>query len=114
MSIPDTPTPGAGQLPVTDLSFAEASRELDDIVEFFEQRDVDVDQLVGRLERATASVDELDRRICQTRGQVEELVPRLAGVGQGRASEPGDGGLSSARPASEPGEGGPGGDQLAF
>lgn len=64
-------------VPVAELSYTEASRELDAIVEFFEQREVDVDQLVARLERATAIVDELDRRLRQTRMQVEELVPRL-------------------------------------
>jgi len=69
-----------GRPPVGDLSYTEASRELDDIVRFFEQRDVDVDQLVGRLERATAIVDELDRRLRRTRAQVEELVPRLAAI----------------------------------
>ena len=63
--------------PVADLSYTEASRELDEIVAFFEQRDVDVDQLVARLERATAIVDELDRRLRRTRAQVEELVPQL-------------------------------------
>lgn len=65
---------------VSELTYTEASRELDSIVEFFEQRDVDVDQLVARLERATAIVDELDRRIRRTRAQVEELVPRLEAV----------------------------------
>jgi exonuclease VII small subunit len=63
--------------PVADLSYADASRELDGIVEFFEHRDVDVDQLVARLKRATALVDELDRRVRRTRSQVEQLVPRL-------------------------------------
>ncbi len=63
--------------PVGDLSYTEASRELDEIVAFFEQREVDVDLLVARLERATAIVDELDRRLRRTRAQVEELVPRL-------------------------------------
>jgi exodeoxyribonuclease VII small subunit len=62
---------------VGDLSYTDASRELDAIVEFFEQREVDVDVLVSRLERATALIDELDRRLRQTRAQVEELVPRL-------------------------------------
>jgi exonuclease VII small subunit len=71
---------GNGRPAVRDLSYTDASRELDDIVRFFEQRDVDVDQLVGRLERATAIVDELDRRLRRTRTQVEELVPRLAAV----------------------------------
>ena len=64
-------------VPVEQLSYTEASRELDTIVDFFEQRDVDVDVLVARLERATALIDELDRRLRQTRTQVEELVPRL-------------------------------------
>jgi len=59
------------------LTYTEASRELDEIVAFFEQGDLDVDQLVGRLERATAIVDELDRRLRRTKAQVEDLVPRL-------------------------------------
>ena len=67
-----------GGPPVAELSYTEASRELDEIVAFFEGREVDVDQLVARLERATAIVDELDRRLRRTRAQVEELVPRLA------------------------------------
>jgi exodeoxyribonuclease VII small subunit len=64
-------------VPVEQLSFTEASRELDAIVNFFEQREVDVDVLVGRLERATALIDELDQRLRRTQAQVEELVPRL-------------------------------------
>jgi exodeoxyribonuclease VII small subunit len=63
--------------PVNSLSYTDASRELDSIVGFFEQREVDVDVLVARLERATALIDELDRRLRNTRAQVEELVPRL-------------------------------------
>ncbi len=78
MAANDSPEPGGRA--VGELTYTEASRELDDIVRFFEQREVDVDQLVGRLERATAIVDELDRRLRRTRGQVEELVPRLAAV----------------------------------
>ena len=71
MTVPEEP------VPVEQLSYTEASRELDAIVNFFEQRDVDVDVLVGRLERATALIDELDRRLRRTQAQVEELVPRL-------------------------------------
>ena len=72
-------SPGAADepKPVDQLSYTEASRELDAIVDFFEQREVDVDVLVARLERATALIDELDRRLRETRAQVEELVPRL-------------------------------------
>ena len=63
--------------PVDVLSYTDASRELESIVEFFEQREVDVDVLVARLERATALIDELDRRLRHTKTQVEDLVPRL-------------------------------------
>jgi exodeoxyribonuclease VII small subunit len=66
-----------GSVPVGELTYAEASRELDEIVAVFEHGDLDLDRLVGRLERATAIVEELDRRLRRTRTQVEELVPRL-------------------------------------
>ncbi len=70
-----------GTVPVDQLSYTEASRELDSIVDFFEQREVDVDVLVARFERATELIDELDRRLRRTRAQVEELVPRLDALG---------------------------------
>ncbi len=73
--------------PVGELSYMDASRELDGIVEFFERSEVDVDQLVARLERATAIVDELDRRIRRTRAQVEELVPKLEAAARTAATE---------------------------
>ncbi|HSZ37417.1 MAG TPA: exodeoxyribonuclease VII small subunit [Acidimicrobiales bacterium] len=75
-------------VPVDQLSYTDASRELDAIVDFFEQREVDVDVLVTRLERATALIDELDKRLRQTRTQVEELVPRLESLAaeSGRSS----------------------------
>ena len=62
---------------VEEMTYTEASQELDAIVAFFEGREVDVDQLVGRLVRATALIEELDRRLRRTRLQVDELVPRL-------------------------------------
>lgn len=71
---------GQADRPVEDMSYTEASAELDEIVGFFEGRDVDVDQLVGRLVRATAIIEELDKRLRRTRVQVEQLVPRLAAV----------------------------------
>src|SRR6202044_4061355 len=78
-------------VPVEQLSFTEASRELDAIVNFFEQREVDVDVLVGRLERGTALIDELDQRLRRTQAQVEELVPRLdALAGNVAGSETGE------------------------
>ncbi len=75
--------------PVEDMSYTDASHELDTIVEFFEQREVDVDVLVSRLERATALIDELDKRLRHTRAQVEELVPRLDALA-GDVAEEGD------------------------
>jgi exodeoxyribonuclease VII small subunit len=88
-------------VPIGELSFTAASRELDSIVEFFEKSEVDVDQLVAKLERATAIVDELDRRIRRTRAQVEELVPKLEAVGR------------SAAAADAPGEDGSDGEAAA-
>ena len=85
-------TDGAAEVPVDQLSYTEASRELDGIVSFFEQREVDVDVLVARLERATALVDELDRRLRRTRAQVEELVPRLDALAAEAGAEGAPGG----------------------
>jgi exodeoxyribonuclease VII small subunit len=86
-----TGTEGASApIPVETLSYTEASRELDGIVAFFDQREVDVDVLVARLERATALIDELDKRLRQTRAQVEELVPRLETLAHDAATGGGD------------------------
>lgn len=79
-----------GSRAVEELSYTEASAELDGIVHFFEQRDVDVDQLVGRLVRATAIIEELDKRLRRTRVQVEQLVPRLEAVLAGEGAGPAD------------------------
>ena len=74
---------------VEEMTYTAASAELDEIVRFFEQREVDVDQLVARLVRATAIIEELDSRLRRTRVQVEELVPRLSAVlGDSRAAAP--------------------------
>ncbi len=87
-------------VPVERLGYAEASAELDEIVAFFESREVDVDRLVERLARAAAIVDELDRRLRRTRLQVEELVPRLAAMSRSHegagvdADDPSDGALA--------------------
>jgi exodeoxyribonuclease VII small subunit len=67
---------------VSELTYTEASVELDGIVEELESGVVDVDRLVEQLERATSIVDELDRRLRRTRMQVEELVPRLEAIGK--------------------------------
>ncbi len=79
MSVDDEETDAADRR-VEEMTYTEASQELDAIVAFFEGREVDVDQLVGRLVRATAIIEELDRRLRRTRMQVDELVPRLTSV----------------------------------
>jgi exonuclease VII small subunit len=84
------------EIPVSEMTYTDASRELDSIVEFFEHRDVDVDQLVAKLERATEIVDELDRRVRRTRAQVEQLVPRLQTAAA--PQEPSAGPLDDANP----------------
>jgi exodeoxyribonuclease VII small subunit len=82
--------PATEPVAVGALSYTDASRELDSIVQFFEQREVDVDVLVARLERATALIEELDRRLRHTKTQVEELVPRLDALA-GEVGKQGDG-----------------------
>ena len=112
-----TPESGDGSTPVSELSYTEASRELDAIVGFFEQREVDVDQLVVRLERATAIVDELDRRVRKTRAQVEELVPRLEAVNRdldGDADEEDELAVEMADGLPSPGEDDDGDEQALF
>lgn len=80
--------------PVEEMSYTDASAELDAIVGFFEGREVDVDQLVGRLVRATAIIEELDKRLRRTQMQVEQLVPRLSAV----LEEAGEAGPPPAEP----------------
>jgi exodeoxyribonuclease VII small subunit len=74
--------------PASELSYAEATRELEEIVQFFEAHEVDVDELVPRLERATELVEELDRRIRKTRASVDELLPRLDSALADDAADP--------------------------
>jgi exodeoxyribonuclease VII small subunit len=74
--------------PVGDLSYSEASAELDGIVALFERGEVDIDGLVEQLERATAIVEELDRRLERTKARVDELVPRLAAAARAGDDDP--------------------------
>ncbi|HUZ08949.1 MAG TPA: exodeoxyribonuclease VII small subunit [Acidimicrobiales bacterium] len=97
---------GETATPVADLSYTEASRELDEIVAFFEQREVDVDLLVARLERATTIVDELDRRLRRTKAQVEQLVPKL----EAAAAPEEDRGVPDEPETDDPGPDGRSGD----
>gem|GEM_PF-2404005 len=66
-----------------DLTYAEATTELDAIIAEFDQGQVDVDRLAERFRRATELVEELDRRIRVNRRQVEALSPRLDAIARG-------------------------------
>jgi len=73
---------------LADVSYAEATAELDAIIAEFDQGQVDVDRLAERFRRATELVEELDRRIRVNRRQVEALSPRLDAVVRGGDEEP--------------------------
>jgi exodeoxyribonuclease VII small subunit len=64
----------------SQLTYAEATAELDAIIAEFDHGQVDVDRLGDRFQRATELVEELDRRIRATRSHVESLSPRLDAV----------------------------------
>lgn len=70
-----------GLLPVGEISYAEASAELDIIIRDLDQGLVDVDLLEARFARAIDIVEELDRRIRGARERVDALMPRLDAVG---------------------------------
>ncbi|MCU1494044.1 MAG: hypothetical protein JWO62_1808 [Acidimicrobiaceae bacterium] len=72
-------------VPVGEISYAEASAELDLIIRDLDQGLVDVDLLETKFRRAIEIVEELDRRIRGTRERVDALMPRLEAVG-GEAS----------------------------
>ena len=71
-----------------ELSYAEATAELDVIIAEFDQGQVDVDRLAERFQRATELVEELDRRIRVNREKVEALTPRLEAVANGQTPPP--------------------------
>ena len=85
----------AGARPPAELTYAEATAELDAVIAEFEEGHVDVDRLADRFQRATELVEELDRRIRLNRRKVESLTPRLEAVANGR----GPAATSAAAPA---------------
>jgi len=72
-----------------DLTYAEATAELDAIIAEFDEGQVDVDRLADRFQRATELVEELDRRIRVNRTRVEALTPRLEAVANGQNADAG-------------------------
>ncbi len=87
---------------VEQLSYKQASAELNAIVEYVEGADVDLDELVPKLKRAAQIVTELDRRIKASRAQVEQIVPRLSAIAAGEdITLPGEQGADEERHAGE-------------
>ncbi len=83
---------GAVPRPVGEISYADASAELDEIIRQLDEGLVDVDVLESRFRRAIEIVEELDRRIRGARERVDALMPRLDALG-------GEGGAAAAPPA---------------
>lgn len=74
-------------VPVSELSYADAAAELDDIVAELDEGRVDVDILEARFRRAIEIVEELDKRIRGVRERVDELMPRLEALGEEEVEE---------------------------
>jgi exodeoxyribonuclease VII small subunit len=75
------------QVPVSELSYADAAAELDEIVAELDEGRVDVDVLEARFRRAIEIVEELDKRIRGVRERVDDLMPRLAALGEEQDEE---------------------------
>jgi exodeoxyribonuclease VII small subunit len=71
---------------VSKLTYREAADELDAILSYMEQSDVDIDELVPKLERAAAIIAEIDRRIKASKARVEEIVPKLNTIAAGESA----------------------------
>jgi exodeoxyribonuclease VII small subunit len=84
--------PEAEARPVAEISYADASAELDEIIRQLDEGLVDVDVLESRFRRAIEIVEELDRRIRGARERVDALMPRLDALG-------GEAGASGTPPA---------------
>jgi exonuclease VII small subunit len=66
---------------VSELGYAAASSELDEIIAELDAGMIDVDVLEARFRRAIEIVEELDRRIRGARERVGALAPRLEAIG---------------------------------
>jgi len=76
-----------------EIPYAEAVRELDEILAELESTDVDLDRLAGRVERAAELVRVLKARIRDAEMKVTRVVEALREEAETPASEalPGDG-----------------------
>lgn len=65
------------QPPAASLTFAEASAELDRIIDELERGALDLDLVGDRLQRAAEIAEELARRLDANQRRIDELAPRL-------------------------------------
>ncbi len=65
---------------INELTYVEASAELEEIIAELDNGFVDIDSLAVKFERAVTIIEELDRRIKKTKEKVDKLSPRLQEV----------------------------------
>ena len=78
--------PDAMPAPVAELSFEQALKELESIVQEFEAGKVDLEKSIERYERGEALKSHCERLLKAAEGRVEKI--RLGGNGKPVAAEP--------------------------
>lgn len=63
--------------PVQDLTYAEATRELDDIIRNMQSDQCDIDSLTAYTRRATELIAECRRRLTRTDKELQEILSNL-------------------------------------
>lgn len=63
--------------PVQDLTYAEATRELDDIIRNMQSDQCDIDSLTAYTRRATELIAECRRRLTRTDKELQEILSTL-------------------------------------
>ena len=74
----DADQPRAPAEDETELGYAEALSELEEILAELEEGDVDIDRLAARVRRAAALIERCRGRIEEARLEVTRVVARLA------------------------------------
>ncbi len=81
--------PDAAPVPVTEMSFEQALKELEAIVQELEAGKVDLEKSIERYERGEALKGHCERLLKEAEGRVERI--RLSANGKPAATEPLDG-----------------------
>jgi len=63
--------------PVQNLTYAEATRELDDIIRNMQSDQCDIDSLTAYTRRATELIAECRRRLTRTDKELQEILSNL-------------------------------------